>query len=310
MDKLGDIEIFVNVVKQKGLAAAGKKLGLSAASITTRINRLESTYGVRLLTRTTRQVSLTDEGADFYQNCLAIMAEVSQAEENLVNRKGQLIGSLKVTATVDIGKQIVAPALAEFISENPNVKAHLHLVDHVVNLIEDEYDLAIRFGDLADNRMVAQKLIDSHRVLFASPLYLSEYGVPEIPEELFSHKLLGMMRDDKALDVWHFEHQGQKTSFQIEPILSTNDGSLIREWAIQGQGIGLKSICDIRTELADGSLVTVLDEYSPGYSSERHEHSSDLFVVYPSKKYLPLRVRKFVELLQLRFNQQSQLVKN
>jgi len=303
MDKLGDIEIFVNVVKQNGLAAAGRKLGMSAASITTRINRLESNYGVRLLTRTTRQISLTIEGSEFYQSCLAILAEVNQAEDNLINRKGELVGSLKVTATVDIGKQRIAPIMAEFINANPLVKAHLHLVDHMVNIVKDDYDLAIRFGDLPDNRMVARKLIDSHRVLFASPRYLEEYGVPTTPEELLSHKLLCMKRDDKSLDIWHFDNGGINKSLQIEPSLTTNDGYLLRQWVIDGQGIGLKSICDIKNDLEEGRVVTLLDDYRPDFSPAQREHTSDLYVVYPTKKYLPLRVKSFVDLLHKRLNE-------
>lgn len=303
MDKLGDLEIFVSVVKQKGLAAAGKKIGVSAASVTTRINRLESTYGVRLLTRTTRQVSLTAEGAEFYQRCLKILTDVAHAEENLVSSKGELIGSLKVTATVDIGKQMIAPLLAEFINANPKVKAHLQLADHVVNLIEDDYDLAIRFGSLADNRLVARKITDNHRVLFSSPEYLAKHGVPKNPEELASHKLLAMARDDKSLDVWHFEKNGKQSLQQIQPYMTSNDGALIREWVIQGHGIGLKSVCDLKTDLMSGRLVTLLDDYRPDYSSDRNENTSGLFAVYPSKKFLPLRVSKFIDLLQQRFNE-------
>ena len=303
MDKLGDIEVFVNVVKLKGFAVAGKKMGISAASVTSRINRLESSYAVRLLTRTTRQVSLTEEGLAFYQNCLKILAELEIAEENLINRDGELKGSLKISATIDIGKQIVAPVLAEFINDNPNIKAHLNLEDHVVNLIEENYDLAIRFGGLANNRMVAKKLINSHRVMFASPKYLAEYGVPSSPQDLKSHKVLGMSRDDRSLNVWHFEKNSVQTSLELEPVMSSNDGSQVRQWAIQGQGIALKSICDLKDDLEQGRLITLLDDFRPDYTKDRDTDQSNLYVVYPTKNYIPLRVRKFIDLLYQRFNQ-------
>lgn len=303
MDKLGDIELFVNVVKNKGLAAAGRKLGMSPASVTSRLNRLESGYGVRLLTRTTRKVSLTEEGAEYYQHCLKILQEVNRADESLANKTGQLQGSLKVTATVDIGKQMVAPVLAEFIFDNPGVTAHLHLVDHVVNIVEGSYDLAIRFGGLADNRMVARKLADNRRVLFASPVYLEKHGRPQHPNDLLKHKCVGMARDDLALNTWHFDHKGVKSTLQIAPMISSNDGSQVREWVIQGYGIALKSFCDIKTDIEAGRLVTLLDDYNPDYWSDRIDNTSDLYAVYPSKNYLPLRVKKFIDLLQLRFSE-------
>jgi DNA-binding transcriptional LysR family regulator len=303
MDKLGDIELFVNVVKQKGLAAAGRKLGMSPASVTARLNRLESTYGVRLLTRTTRQVSLTDEGASYYQDCLALLGMLDRAEEGLYSHDDELKGSLRVTAPVDIGKQVVANALADFVSLNPGITAHLHLGDHIVNLVADDYDLAVRFGGLTDNRMIARKLCGNKRVLFSSPEYVEKYAAPELPHTLIHHKCLALERADISLNTWHFEKDGVKSSVVIAPALTTNDGSMIRDWVIKGAGIGLKSYWDIKNDLDAGRLVLIMEDYNVDYFSNRTPNDSGLYAVYPSKSYLPVRVSRFIDLLKERFNE-------
>ncbi len=306
MDKLGDIELFVSVVKQKGLAAAGRRLGLSPASVTAKLNRLEKSYGVRLLTRTTRQISLTEEGATFYQHCLKILNEVHQADESLKNLGESLQGHLKMTATVDFGKQAIAPALAKFVELHPGVTAHLHLIDHVVNLIENEYDLAIRFGGLSDNRMIARRVCANHRVLFAAPSYLERNGTPTTPSELKDHHCLGIARDDLSLNTWHFEYQGLRSSLVISPRLTSNDGSMIRDWALAGEGIALKSWLDIRDDVKAGRLVTLLDDFKPDYFSDRMQGSSDLYAIYPSREYLPNRVSEFILFLQQELNSPAQ----
>lgn len=304
MDKLGDIELFVTVVKLKGMAIAGRKLGMSPASVTARLNRLESAYGVRLLTRTTRQISLTDEGALYYKHCLKIIEEVHLADESLTSIDGELKGHLKITATVDIGKQYVSPVLSEFVRRHPKVSAHLQLMDHVANLVEGDYDLAIRFGGLADNRMVARRLCANRRVLFASPDYLEKNGTPLSPEDLVNHQCLGLAREDQSLNTWHFVKSGKKTSMIIHPTLTSNDGAMIRQWALDGNGIALKSYLDIKSDVDNGLLEIFMEEHRPDYFSDRDQNSADLFAIYPSKSYLPNRVSHFIALLLDAFDDQ------
>ncbi len=150
MDKLGDMDLFVRVIKNDGLAAAGREVGLSPARMTARINMLEERYGVRLLNRTTRRVSLTDEGREFYAACERILSEVEQAEVKLQTGKETFAGPLRVTATSDLGQQHVAPILSKFVADHPEVRPCLHLTDGVVNLTEEGFDLGVRYGVLAD----------------------------------------------------------------------------------------------------------------------------------------------------------------
>jgi len=295
MDKFGDIELFVKIVRHNGLASAGKELGLSPASITGRLNRLETSYGVRLLNRTTRRIALTEEGRSFYESCVRILSDVHEAEEKLMTGRDQLSGSLKISTTFDLGKQQIAPLLGHFAKQNPNIRAHLNLDDDMVNLVEDEFDLAIRYGALQDSRMVARKLTDNYRVLCAAPAYLKENGPPSSPSDLKNHRCLAMVREKQTITHWHFNKQGQDLSVDIMPSLTSNNGAQIREWALSGLGIALKSYWDIKSDLDAGRLELVLKEYRK--SSTAAQDNPNLYIVYPTRKFLPARTKAFIDLL-------------
>ena len=297
MDKLGDIELFVKIVRHKGLAAAGREQGLSPASATARLNRLEENYGVRLLNRTTRSVTLTDEGRVFYESCARILADINQAEETLTTGQSALAGSLKITATIDLGRSVIAPLLNKFVRENPNVSVHLTLIDQVVNLVEGGYDLAIRYGSMQDSNLIARKLADNRRMLCASPEYLEKNGHPRTPDDLKNHDCVGMVREEQHLRHWYFVRNGVRSSQVLNMVMSSNDGHQIRQWALDGLGIALKSYWDVRTDLASGRLVSLLEEYNPDYAAQAAGNSVDLYAVYISRDFLPERTRAFIDLL-------------
>lgn len=302
MNKLRDIELFVSIVQYKGLAAGAKKLGLSPATATSRMNNLESNYGVRLLTRTTRKVALTEEGRIFYKHCLKILQEVRAAEDHIKSRDGKLSGPIKLTCTVDLGKNIVAPLVAKFVESHPAVTVQLVLLDHVVKLVDEGFDLAVRYGETPDSRMIARKLATNSRLIFAAPKYIEKYGEPKTPEDLHDHHCLGLHREDQSLNRWHFNRNGELSVFNIEPILASNDGSQVREWAVEGHGIALKSRWDIKEDIEAKRLVPLLSDYKANFWPDGHG-SDDLYAVYPSKDYVPDRVRKLLELLIERFSE-------
>lgn len=298
MDKLGDITLFIKIVQNKGLAAAGRELGLSPASVSSRLNRLEENYGVRLINRTTRKIALTDEGKGFYQNSLTMLSELDRAEEELLAGRETLSGGLKITAPIDLGKQHIAPLLANFVSENPGVHAHLDLSDHVVDFIEGGYDLAIRYGVTEDTRMVAKKLADSRRLLCASPTYIEKHGLPTSPQDLAEHQNIIIERDGESLNSWYFLVDEEQVCVTVQPTLSSNDGAQVREWALSGLGIALKSYWDIEADLANGRLVSILSEYQQDYQL----YNSDLNTLYLSRKFMPERTRTFIDLLAKHFS--------
>ncbi len=294
MSKIDDMALFVQVVKTGGLAAAGRQIGLSPASMTLRVNALEQRYHTRLLNRTTRKISLTDAGSRFYQACLRVVDEVENAEAQLLDEDGSLSGRLRITAPSDFGRQYVAPALAEFIGQHPAVVPLLHLTDGVVDLVEHGYDLAIRYGNLPDSNLVVRHLAHNYRVLVASPGYLKKNGRPSHPDDLSQHRCLVMERFGEPLDEWRFLFGGRHQSIKVSPALTSNDGAVIRQWALADGGIAYKSIRDVQADLDKGRLQTVLDEYVLGFQDSDVEMTGLQFV-FPGRRYMPRHVEEFVE---------------
>jgi DNA-binding transcriptional LysR family regulator len=299
MDKLGDMDLFVRVVKQGGLAAAGREVGLSPARMTARMNNLEQRYGVRLLNRSTRNVSLTDEGREFYKACERILNEVEQAELSLQSGKENFSGPLRITSTVDLGQQHVAAVLSEFVKLHPEVSPYLHLSDGLVNLADEGFDLGIRYGLLADSSMVAKKLVTNRRVLCASSAYLARNGVPQTPEDLQGHDCMAFIRVNDLLTTWYFKDKaGKQQTILIKPSRATNDGVLLRQWLLQGAGITLKSELDVHNDLKEKRLVTLLDDYKLDFDAKGVSGGADLHVIYPSRHYVPKRTQGFIQALR------------
>ncbi len=301
MDKLGDMDLFVRVVKNGGLAVAGREVGLSPASMSARINTLEQRYGMRLLNRTTRHVSPTEAGRKFYDACLSILADVNEAETQLLSVKETFAGPLRITATSDMGQQHIAPLLSKFIAQHPDITPHLYLTDGVVNIGAQSFDLGVRYGNLPDSSLIVRKLASSHRVVCASPDYLKRKGIPKIPQALTEHDCLVMFRATEPLTNWYFQTQKGVETVAINAARSTNDGALIRQWAIEGAGIALKSYLDVEADLKAKRLVTVLDDFMQDFNKQSISGGSDLQLVYPSRQYMPQRVQGFIDLLVAHF---------
>ncbi|MBU6953053.1 LysR family transcriptional regulator [Hahella sp. HN01] len=295
MSKIDDIELFVRVVRAGGLAAAGREVGLSPASMTARMNALEARYQTRLLQRSTRSIALTEAGARFYEAGQRVVTEMAQAEAALLEKEGELRGSLRVTATSDFGRQYVAPALAQFVSLHPLVRPALHLHDGVVNLIEESFDLAIRYGNLPNSNLIVRPLMaDNRRVLCASPAYVASFGQPQTPEDLLGHRCLVMTRFGEMLAEWRFQSDSDWRTLTVEALLASNDGAQIRQWALAGLGIALKSWCDVSRDITEGRLLQLLPDQIVGL------HGADagavgLQMIYPSRKYTPACVKAFMD---------------
>ncbi len=303
MDKFGDMDLFVRVVRSGGLAAAGREVNLSPASVSARINGLEKRHDTRLLNRTTRKVSVTEAGQAFYDASVRILADVTEVEQQLLSSRTQLIGPLHVTATSDLGQQYVAPLLSKLVDKHPGIAPCLHLTDGIVNLAELNIDVAIRYCKPPDSSLVAKRLAANHRVLVASPAYLAKNGTPSGPDDLLQHNCLTMVRLSEPLTNWYFTKDNKQQSVSINSFQSANDGSLVRKWAVQGLGIALKSYLDVIDDIRAGRLVSVLDSFSPDYQRVAPGHGADLYVVYPTRQYVPDRVRTFINMLEKRFIQ-------
>ncbi|MFK0165818.1 LysR family transcriptional regulator [Rhizobium sp. NPDC090279] len=286
MTNLGDLEIFASVVATGSMSLTGRALGFSPAVISKRIKRLEDKLGTRLLQRTTRQISLTEAGQGFYDRVLAILAGLEEAEAYIAGRSSQMHGTLKISAPTSFGRLHIAPHLKSFMQAHPELALNLVLSDEFVDIVGGGFDLAIRIAELTDSSLVARRLAPVRRVLCASPAYIGAHGMPDDIDDLRRHICLPAHN----LDPWRLEGPKGSLIFRPEGRLITNSSEVVREAVIAGLGIALRSTWDIGPELHDGRLVQVL----PAYEGS---HNVTLSAVYPSRQFLPAKVRVFIDFL-------------
>ncbi|QLF69496.1 LysR family transcriptional regulator [Peteryoungia desertarenae] len=286
MTNLGDLEVFVRVIAAGSMSTAARDLGLSPAVVSKRIKRLEDKLGTRLLQRTTRQISLTEAGQGFHERVLSILAGLEEAEAYASGRSSEVNGILKISAPTSFGRLHVAPHLKSFMRAHPDLAIHLVLSDELTDIVGGGFDLAIRIAELTDSSLVAKRLAPVRRLLCASPGYLAEHGIPETIEDLKSHRCLPAHNNDS----WRLEGPNGPVTLRPEGSLITNSSEVIREAVIGGLGIALRSTWDVGGELKTGQLVQVL----PAYESSRNVALS---AVYPSRQFLPAKVRLFIDYL-------------
>lgn len=290
MVDLRDLLLFVRAIEAGSLSAAGRTLGLSPAVASKRLTRLEARLGTRLMQRSSRKLTLTDEGSAYFERARSILAELEDAEA-AVAQDGRVRGSLRITATVAFGQRWLAPLVAEFARQHPQVSIQLHLGDGLRDLVGEGFDLAIRIGQPQDSSLIARRIVANRRLVVASPAYLARAGMPQTPADLSDHDCILMMRDGAPNPIWRFTIDGSATPVAVRGRLSSDDGRLIQDWALAGLGLALKSLWDVAEDLRSGRLVSVLD----GYASEGH----DIFALYPSRRFVSARTRQFIDALVL-----------
>ncbi|UJW76187.1 LysR family transcriptional regulator [Rhizobium sp. SL42] len=286
MTNLGDLEVFVRVIAAGSMSTAARDLGLSPAVVSKRIKRLEDKLGTRLLQRTTRQISLTEAGQGFHQRVVTILGGLEEAEAFASGRSSEVNGTLKISAPTSFGRMHIAPHLKPFMQAHPDLAINLVLSDEFTDIVGSGFDLAIRIAELNDSSLVARKLAPVRRVLCASPDYLAAHGEPTALEDLKRHRCLPAHNHE----AWRLEGPTGPVTLRPEGMLTTNSSEVIREAVIAGLGIALRSTWDIGLELKSGKLVQVL----PGYESSRNVALS---AVYPSRQFLPAKVRLFIDYL-------------
>ncbi|MEM1377519.1 MAG: LysR family transcriptional regulator [Pseudomonadota bacterium] len=286
MSNFGDLEIFARVVAAGSMSAAGRELGLSPAVVSKRLRRLEDRLGTRLLQRTTRQIALTEAGQGFYERVVAILAGIEEAESFVSRRSSLARGTLKVSAPTSFGRMHIAPYLSSFMQANSDLTVNMLLSDDLVDIVGEGFDVAIRIGELADSSLVARKLAPVRRVLCATPAYLAEHGKPETLNDLSDHNCL----THAVSDTWKLEGPEGIEPFKPHGTLTSNSSEVIREAVLAGVGISLRSTWDVGQDLAEGRLVRVLEQYQ-GTSN------TGIFAIYPSRQFLPVKVRLFIDYL-------------
>lgn len=294
MGKLEDMSLLVEVVEAGGLAAAGRRMNLSPATMTARLKALEERYQTRFFNRSTRAIALTRAGEEFYHAALRVLEEMAQAESKLTQKEGILSGSLRISAPSDFGRQYLSPALLDFSRRYPEVRSSVYLSESVVDLIANRLDMSVRFGNLPDSNLVTKFIRPNHRVLVASKTYLTTHGVPQSAAELHHHRCLVMEQRGSLMNEWRFEEQGEPVIVRVIPAMVCDDGALLRQWVLAGAGIASKSWWDVKQDVEQGRLEVVLAEHFIGFS--RHDKKQvGLQFVYPQRRLQPLQVTTFSE---------------
>ena len=292
MDQLSAIRAFVSVVKTGGFTAAARTENTSQATISKRLAALEDHLGVQLLQRTSREQTLTQAGADYFDKCLAILAELEKAEAAARSEVVVPRGQLRISAAFPLGRLLLAPVLPEFLTRYPEIAVDLSLIDRHVDIAAEGIDLAIRAQQLPDSNLVARKLLDNPMFLVASPNYLEEYGTPQKPADLADHNCL-IYSSAESINHWHFTRKSREYSVTVTGNLQCDNGDTLVEGALAGLGFIVKPHWMIHTHLESGALQHVMPEYTPS--------PLPIHAVYPQRRLLPIRVRCFVDFLSEQF---------
>jgi DNA-binding transcriptional LysR family regulator len=287
MDRFHLINVFVAVVDTNGFAGAARKLNISPPAVTRAINELETHLGLRLLTRTTRTVRVTDAGERYVQDCKRILAEMLEADESVSGMHSSPRGRLTITAPVLFGGMYVTPIVTEYLNRYPEVSASCLFLDRVVNLLDEGVDVAVRIGELPDSTMQAIRVGQVRRVICASPQYLAEHGIPISPDDLHAHTIISASSVTPYPE-WKLEENGEPRSVRLQArmITTTNDSAVAA--AVRGFGLTRLLSYQVAEHLRTGKLKTVLTEFEPA--------ALPVHVVHREGRQAPQRVRAFLDL--------------
>lgn len=292
-DLASSLEFFVLLARPRNLSTVARQLDLTPPAATKRLAQLEARLGVRLVNRTTRSISLTPEGEAYLHYATRILADVREMEEVVSSSGSVPKGLLRINATLGFGRTAIAPIVSEFALHHPQVEVQLDVTDRPIDLVESGVDLGIRFGALPDQRLVARRVLSNRRFLCAAPRYLARHGTPASLRDLADHQCIIHRQNEDAYGVWRFTRDGRAETVKVHGALSSNDGDIVLNWALDGHGILVRSEWDLAKYLESGRLRVVLPEFILP--------SADLFVYYPSKRDLSARTRAFIDFLMARF---------
>lgn len=286
---LNNLTLFLRIVEKGGMAAAGRELGLSPATVSERLAALETYYGARLLTRTTRSISLTEEGQLLVDGARRLLAEAEEIESRIKLGVEKISGTIRMSVPVDLGRNRIAPLLDAFMEQHPEIKIDLVLSDGYSDLVAQGFDLALRYGNLADSTLRSKVLGKNQRIVCASADYLKINGVPKHPDDLSYHNCILMRFENSVDNEWAFLIKNREKLQRVQGNRIVNDGELVRKWCRDGHGIALKSIWDVHNDLQSGALVQVLKKFAP--------LPTNIQLVYPSGAVQPRRIRVLIEQL-------------
>ena len=293
MDRLAALEAFARVAETGSFSAAARAMNLSKSLISRQVSALEAELGARLISRTTRSLTLTEAGRGYYEQVARILAQMEEADLSVSQLQATPRGRLRVNAPMSFSLLRLAPALPDFLALYPEIEVDMVMNDRRVDLLEEGFDLAIRIGRLADSSLVARKLSPMQRFIVASPAYLAERGTPKVPADLRHHACLCYSNAD-TIDEWRFcEPDGRPVSIEVKGRVRANNGDLLRIAALRG--LGFVDLPDflVAADIEGGALVPVLQDYV--------RQDGGVYAVYPHARYLPPKIRVFIDFLAERW---------
>jgi DNA-binding transcriptional LysR family regulator len=285
MERSGEMEVFVRVIQDGGFSAAARSLDLTPSAVSKLIARLEARLGARLLTRTTRALTLTDEGQTYLTAAMRILQDLNDADQAVGG--STIRGRLVVNSSLPFGTRFIAPAIPAFLASHPDLVIDLSVTDDVVNLLGQKADLAFRTGTLSDSALVARKLGQSRRVIVASPDYLARTGTPKAPADLVRHDCLTFNFRRSRIG-WPFQDKGREVEIPVRGGIQINNGETMRQMALAGAGIARLGRWHVADDIKRGTLVPVLEKYNPG-------DLETISAVYVGGGQVPRRVRAFID---------------
>ena len=296
-----DLGFFSTLASAASLSAAARELGITTPAVSKHLALMESRVGVLLVNRSTRRMSLTPEGELYLAHARRILGEIDGMGELLGLAKATPRGLLRVNATLGFGRSHVAPLISRFVRKHPEVEVQLQLSVSPPPVTEDLFDVCIRFGAPPDSRVIAKNIGANRRLLCAAPAYLARHGTPKVPNDLTRHNCVGIRQGEEAYGLWRLT-SGKGRSVKTEAVktrgnLTTNDGEIAVNWALEGHGIVMRAEWDIARHLRSGRLVQVLPQY--------FTPDADIYAVYPQRHQMAARVRAFVDFLAASFTQQA-----
>ncbi|MCL6416612.1 LysR family transcriptional regulator [Aestuariirhabdus sp. Z084] len=287
------LRLFVRLSITHNISVAGQELDLSPAVASAHINKLEQGLGVRLVHRTTRKVSLTEDGMAFLPHAEEVISSVEAARAAVGAGSALPSGTLRITAPASFGRLHVMPALRGFLARYPTLKLDLRFSDNIVDLVEGGFDVAIRNAELKDSTLIARKLAPDKRIVCASPEYIARFGQPDTPHELDQYECIHLM----GLEHWSFETPKGLLTVKPQGNLRADNGEAVRDACVNGLGVAISSTWCVYQHLQRGELVQILSDY-PLVSG------TALWAIYPSSRLLAPKVRVFIEYFIERFGAQ------
>lgn len=283
-----EMNVFVAAVDAGGFSAAARLLDLTPSAVSKQISRLETRLGARLLNRSTRRISLTAAGREFYDRSRAILADIDEAERAVGQASAVPQGTLRVTASISFGQRQIVPLIPDFTSRYPGVRVEVIFSDRIIDIIEDGVDVAVRVSAPTDSALIARQLVPDRRVVCAAPDYLARNGVPDSPEDLSRHNAL--IYSTVYSDTWRFDGPSGTRAVRVASDFAANSGEAIRDMALAGHGIARLATFLVGPDIKAGRLVELLPDW-------RDPQENIIHAVFPGRRLVPPATRAFVDFL-------------